>query len=316
MAQKKEKHPLPNIPCDWLCFDISNLLYRTFFVDRGNSDDITLAGLATHSGLMTLNKYYKQFKPKKGVVMAFDRSSWRKEYTASDECISGKKYKGNRRQDMSPTQQAKFAQFMDHIKEFEQLMMDHTNIIGLANDRLEADDCIAGFCQINEGDDIIIISADSDLLQLKRYDGVRCISPIDDREKFLEEFDQDPHYYVFHKCMKGDPTDNIASAFPRCRATRIQAAYKDPFERVQLMKETWKDEREREILVEDMFKENQKLIDLSKQPNDIKMLILSTVDEAMTRERKFSMFHLLKFCGKYQLVKIKDSIDQFIPLLS
>ncbi len=313
---KKEKHVLPKLDCDWLVFDISNLLYRTFFVDRGNSDDITLAGLATHSGLMTLNKYYKQFKPKKGVVMAFDRSSWRKEYTASEECISGKKYKGNRRKDMSPAQQIKFAQFMDHIKEFEQLMIEHTAIIGLAGERLEADDCISGCCQINEGDNIIIISADSDLLQLKRYEGVRCISPIDDREKFLEDFNQDPLFYLFQKCMKGDPTDNIASAYPRCRATKIEAAYKDPFARTQLMKETWTDEKGRTILVEDMFKENQTLIDLSKQPADVRMAILTTVDEAMSRKRKFSMFHILKFCGKYELVKIRDGIDQFVPLLS
>jgi len=312
----KTKDKLPSMECDWLVFDISNLLFRTFFVARNGEDDITLAGLATHSALMTLNKYFKQFKPKKGVVMAFDRSSWRKEYTASDECISGKPYKGNRRKDMSPAQQAKFAQFTDHLREFEQLIIDHTTIISLVNDRLEADDVIAGFCQIHEGDNTIVISADSDLLQLKRYTGVRVVSPATDKEQELEDFNNDPLFYLFQKCMRGDTTDNIASAYPRLRTARIEKAYVDPFERVQLMKETWTDEKGREILVEDMFKENQLLIDLEKQPKDVRLAILTTVDEAMDQKRKFSMFHLMKFCHRYELKKIIEGIDQFIPMLS
>lgn len=311
------KPKLPQLECDWICFDISNMLFRTFFVARNGEDDITLAGLASHSALVTLNKYYKQFKPKKGVVMAFDRSSWRKEYTASDDCHPATKpYKGNRRKDMSPAQQAKYAKFIDHLREFEQLICEHTTIISLVEEKLEADDLIAGFCQINDGDNTIIISADSDLLQLKRHEGVRVVSPANDKEQMLDDYNNDPLYYVFQKCLRGDPTDNIQSAYPRLRTARIEKAYSDPFERVQLMKETWTDEKKQEVVVEEMFKENQKLIDLEKQPKDIRLKILTAVDEALNKERKFSMFHILKFCGKYDLKKISDSIDQFVPMLS
>ncbi|TFH08230.1 MAG: hypothetical protein E4H14_06805, partial [Candidatus Thorarchaeota archaeon] len=107
----------------YLVFDISNLLYRTFFAQRQENDE-TLAGLATHSALVTLNKYFRQHKPDR-VVMAFDRSSWRKDYTASPECLSKKPYKGNRRKDMSPAQQAKFQRFMNHLSEFETLIRKH-----------------------------------------------------------------------------------------------------------------------------------------------------------------------------------------------
>ena len=300
----------------YLVFDISNLLHRTFFAQK-NEDDETIAGMATHMALTTLNKYFKQFKPHQ-VVMAFDRSSWRKEYTKSELCLSKKPYKGNRRKDMSPAQELKYQRFMDHLKEFEALIATHTTIMSLACDRLEADDLIAGFAQIfnDEDNEIIIISADSDLLQLTRYPGVRVISPATDKEQSLSEFDNDPLYYLFQKCVRGDPTDNIQSAFPRVRATRIQSAYNDPFERIQLMKETWTDHLGTDILVEDMFNENQLLIDLEKQPKDIRMLIMETIDAEADRSRQFSMFYLLKFIGKYKLMKIKESIDQYIPLLS
>jgi hypothetical protein len=301
----------------YLLFDISNLLYRSFFVERQETDE-TLAGLATHSALVMLNKYYKQHKPDK-VVMAFDRSSWRKEYTASDKCVSKKPYKGNRRKDMTPTQQAKYQRFLNHINEFEKMIADHTTIITLLQPRLEADDLIGGFCQAHSKipeDEVVLISTDTDMLQLLKYKNVRIISPDKDKEQKLDDYNNDPEYYVFSKCVRGDPTDNVQSAFPRVRSTRIEKAYNDPFERVQLMQERWTNEDKIEFLVADLFKENELLINLEKQPEDIRALIETGVAEAEAKEREFSLFFILRFIGKYKLVKIKESIDQYIPLLS
>lgn len=299
----------------YLVFDISNLLYRTFFVQRQETEEV-LAGLATHTALVMLNKYFKQHKPDR-VVMAFDRSSWRKEYTKSEQCISKKPYKGNRRNDMTPAQQAKYAEFLRHIDEFEKLIDKNTTVITLVKDRLEADDLVAGFCQKYSGDDneIVIISTDSDLLQLAKHGSVRVISPATDKEQSLEDFNNDPELYVFAKCIRGDPTDNIQSAYPRVQMKRIVKAYNDKFECVELMKEKWKNDVG-EFEVGQLFEENQKLINLEMQPPEIRKIIDSTIDEAMTRDRVFSLFHMLRFLGKYKLVRIKDAIDQYIPMLS
>lgn len=311
----------------YLLFDISNLLYRTFFAQTQEADT-TIAGLATHSGLVTLNKYFKQFKPDK-VVMAFDRRSWRKDYTASDECVSKRPYKGNRRQDMTPAQQEKYKRFIAHMQEFEEMIINHTTIITLYENKLEADDLIAGFCQAHtsDEDELIIISTDSDLLQLKRQSNVRVFSPATDKEQFLDDYDHNADYYTFVKCMRGDSTDNVMSAYPRVRSARLKKAYTDPFERVQLMKETWKGDIEyekdgekvtesKEFRVEQLFEENEKLINLTKQPADIRELIETSVAASVAKKRQFSMFFILKFIGKYKLVKIKESIDQYVPLLS
>lgn len=299
----------------YLVFDISNLLYRTFFVQRQESDN-TLAGLAAHSALVTLNKYFKQFKPDR-VVMAFDRTSWRKEYTASEKCVSKKPYKGNRRKDMSPAQQAKYQRFLNHLNEFEALISKHTTIITLHESQMEADDLIAGFVQIysSDEDEIVLISSDSDMLQLKRYPNVKIVSPATDKETTLEDYENDPELFLFIKCMRGDDSDHVQSALPRVSSKRLLKAYKDPFERVQLMKETWSDHRG-EFVVEKLYKENQLLIDLEKQPNDIRAKILTAVEEAVNKERDFSMFFIMKFIGKYELNKIKENIDNYLPLLS
>ena len=296
--------------------DVSNILYRTFYANVQESED-TIAGLAMHSALNTMNKYFKMFNPDK-LVMVFDRNSWRKDYTASEKCLSKRAYKGNRRQNMTPAQQAKFERFKYHLGEFEELITNCTTVVTLAQVHLEADDLIAGFAKMYGGNNnqITIISADSDLLQLTRYEGVTVISPITDKPQSLTDYDGDPLYYLFQKCVRGDSTDNVQSAFPRVRSTRIKAAYDDPYELVKLMKETWINEHEVEFVVEALFKENQLLIDLEMQPENIRMLINETIEEEMEKKKKFSMFFIMKFIGKFELKKIQSSIDQYVNMLS
>lgn len=298
----------------YLLLDITNLLYRTFYVQTGE-DDRTLAGLATHMALTMLNKYYKQYKPDR-VVMAFDRSSWRKLYTASELCVSKRPYKGDRRQDMSPSQEAKYALFLNHVAEFERLIIEHTTIVTLFGDNLEADDLIGGFVQLHPDDEITLISTDTDMLQLLSHPMLTIISPNTGKPVTLEDYDNDAEFYLFTKCFRGDPTDNIQSAFPRVYMTRLRKAYTDPYEMVQLMKETWVNERGETMLVEELYEENRLLIDLKCQPDNIRSRIDNTIMDAMALKRKFSYFHLMKFIGKYDLHKIGDSIDQYLPMLS
>ncbi len=299
-----------------VAFDISSLLYRTFYSYKGESED-TIAGMATHQALITLNKYFKMFKPNV-VVMAFDRHSWRKDYTASDKCISKKPYKGNRRLDLTPSEQVKYQKFINHMQEFEQLITSHTTIVTLAQDQLEADDLIAGYCQHHTDPDneIIVISTDSDLLQLVRQQNVKVFSPQTDNYQSLAKFKNDPEYYTFVKCIRGDRTDNIQSAFPRVRETKLESAYKDPYAMTELMKSTWVNENKQTFIVEDLYNENKILINLTAQPENIRQLIDNTVAQSIEKQRKFSLFHIMKFIGKHELKKIQDSIDQYIPLLS
>ena len=292
--------------CDYLVFDISSVLYRTFYAQK-TDDDITIAGLATHTALTTLNKYFKTYYPTMGVVMAFDRLSWRKGYMASNLAVSDKPYKGTRRKDLSTSQQLKYERFLSHLREFEQLITDHTTIVTLASDGLEADDLIAGFVRLHAGANIVVISSDSDLLQLMRYDNCQIITPATGKPQSLAEYYNDPDFYTFLKCIRGDTADNIQSAYPGVRATSVKEAYDDEYKRTAMMKQTWTNEKKTQYLVEDLFNENELLIHLDKQPEPIIRKIDNTIAESWSREKHFSMFHILKFLGKYDLNKIKDN---------
>ena len=303
----------------YLVFDITNVLYRTFFAHKQDGD-ITVAGLAAHAALTTINKYFKNFKPHK-VVMCFDRSSWRKKYTATEECVSKKPYKGNRRQKMTPKEKEKFELFLEHIGDFETMVREHTSIISLAGDGLEADDLVAGFVRmhtINEGEnEIIVVSGDKDMIQVLGPRGVRLIDPATGKDRTLDEWNGDVELFLFEKCVRGDMGDNVQSAFPKVRKTRIHKAYTDAFEKANLMHETWTQPvTGTEFIVKELFEENRILMDLRRQPENIQRLMIKTILAGTRNPGEYSYFHFLQFCGKYELKKIAQTAEIFTPMLS
>lgn len=300
----------------FLLLDISNLLYRTFYANK-SEDDITMAGLAQHQALLTLNKYYKAHKPDK-IVMCYDRKTWRKDYTKSDKCVSGKIYKANRRKDMTKKEEEKYKLFLEHLQEFELLMHEHTSVICLAADGLEADDLAAGFVQkyANTENEIIVISTDKDYIQMLGFPNVILITPATDTERTLEEWDNDAEFFMFEKCIRGDAGDNVQSSYPRVRKTRIIKAWNDPVEYVNMMEETWTNQLGKEMQVKKLFQENRILMDLRKQPEKWRELIDKTINDAMEDSGTYSFFHFMKFLGKYEMKKVAENADIFATMLS
>lgn len=318
MAKLQLKKKAKVVTCDYLVLDMSNILYRTFFTHK-NEDVETVAGLAMHSALMSVNKFFKTFKPRKKIVMAFDRPNWRKVYTKSDECISKKIYKGNRRQNMTAKEKERYEVFINHIADFENMMRDHSSAVVLAGDLLEADDLISGMVQtfsLEEENSFVIVSSDKDLIQLLGYPNVTLINPQDGKERSLEDWGGDSEYFLFEKCIRGDTGDNVQSSFPRCKSTRIRKAFDDPMERVNLMHETWKHVDGREFMVKELFNENRMLMDLRCQPEEIQKDIIGTVLEGTKNPGTFSYFHFMKFLGKFELKKIAEQAEVFTAMLS
>lgn len=301
----------------YLMFDISNMLYRTFYANQ-SADDITQAGLAHHTALTTLNKYFKQFNPHQ-VIMTFDRSNWRKWYTQDEElCYSGKLYKGQRRKGMSPKEKQKYELFKEHLADFEEIVRENTTIVCLAENGLEADDLMAGFVQrvCSEGHEVIGVSADKDLMQLLRYKNFTLIDPNSGKPRNLNEYHNDADFFMFQKCLRGDLGDNVPSAYPRIRTKKIEEAYTDPYVCTTIMNHTWTNADGKEIIVKRMFNENSLLMDLSKQPECVRRIIDETIDNGLNNPGKFDYFKFLRFCGKYELKKISEKLENYVPLLS
>ena len=304
----------------YLIFDVSNLLHKTFYA-HNTEDDITLAGMASHSALLTINKYYNKFKADK-IIMAFDRPSWRIDYTKSPDCISGLVYKGERRKDQTPKQKERYMLFKQHIKDFEHLIRENTSIIALARPELEADDLIAGAVQmitLEEENEAVIVSADKDFMQLLRYDNVYLVDPATGNERTLSEYDNDADLFMFEKCFRGEGGggDNVQSAYPRLRKNKIVEAYTDDFAKTNLMNHEWVHPKsEKKFRVGDLFEENKLLMDLESQPEHIQLKIIETIQDEFKNPGTFSYFEFIKFCGKFDLQKVADGSSLYVKMLS
>jgi hypothetical protein len=305
-----------------LIVDTANLLFRVAAANsKHNSGSVEdLAGLAMHSSLNTLKSFYRKVQPQQ-VALSFEgTNNWRKTYTRSAECKSKRIYKANRVKDDS------MAPFFALIASFEQLARQHTSLVCLSHPELEGDDVIAGYAQHFSavGDEVVILSGDKDFIQLLDLPGVSLMNPDDGKLRGHDKktgLKIDPRYFMFEKCIRGDAGDNVMSAYPRVRATKIEAAFKDEYARTNLFNETWvfSDPTTGEkttFRVGDLFEENKVLMDLTAQPAHIRELINQTILHEVVNHGRFSLFHFQRFCGKFGLKKISEDAQHFIELFS
>jgi len=199
---------------------------------------------------------------------------------------------------------------------------------------------IAGFIQMHPDDNHVIISTDSDFHQLiapnvKQYNGVadtltthegvfdkKGKSVIDKKTKEPVPA-PDPQWILFEKCMRGDSSDNVFSAYPgvRTKGTKNKVGLQEAFEDRSkqgwawnnLMLQRWSDHEGKEHRVKDDYERNRQLIDLKAQPDDIKNIIRSTIEENISTPKNISQvgIRLLKFCNVYDMKKIADSIQLY-----
>lgn len=114
--------------------------------------------------------------------------------------------------------------------------------------------------------------------------------------------------------MRGDSSDNVFSAFPKVRTNKLKEAFEDRknqgFIWNNLMLSRWVDHNGKERIVKDEFAVNEQLIDLTKQPDDIKIKIAETIATATDQAKTVGNVgvHLLKFCAKHDLVRIRDNV--------
>jgi len=293
--------------------DVPNIFWRTVSAHSGqysgNSEE--KAGLALHSCLVTLHKYYKKLQPDQLAVVFEGNNNWRKSYTSSENCVSKLGYKANRIKDPS------MAHLFDVLNDFKTLAENHTSIVCLQNNLVEGDDLIGGFVQYYPGDKITILSGDKDFTQLLKHENVTLLNP----DKDVERTCDDPLFFMFEKCIRGDGGDNVRSSYPNVRKKRLEKAWSDPYEMTLLMNETWTkynpqtDENET-FKVKDLFEENKLLMDLEAQPENIKLTIRDTIENAVNNVGKFNLFAFNKFLGQHDLKAIGKNSKQFVNMFT
>jgi len=315
----------------YIIVDTANTFFRARHVIKGDAD-IKL-GMAFHITLNSIKKAWQDFGGSH-VVFCLEGRSWRKDYYAP--------YKRNRsdaRAALTVKEQEEDQLFWESFDKFKEFIVEKTNCTVLQHQELEADDLIAGWIQNHPTDKHVIISTDSDFYQLiapnvSQYNGVqehhithegvfdkKGKIVIDNKTKEPKAI-PDPKWLLFEKCIRGDSSDNVFSAYPKVRKNKLEDAFKDKDNRGfawnNLMLQRWVDHNGEEHRVLEDYERNRRLIDLSEQPDDIKEKIVSTIKDNIDKEKNVSQvgIRLLKFCQLYDLKKISDQAQQYAEPLN
>jgi 5'-3' exonuclease len=317
--------------------DTANTFFRARHVVRGSLED--KVGMSIQTVLSSVRKAWREFKGSH-VIFYLEGRSWRKDHYAPY-----KRQRTEARAAQSPREQEEDRVFWETFDQFKEFVIEKTNCTVLRHPQLEADDLIAGFILSHPDDQHIIISTDGDFAQLvapnvKQYNGVMQVTTthegyfdekgkrvIDKKTKELKPA-PDPEWLLFEKCMRGDTSDNIFSAYPgvRTKGTKnkvgLQEAFADRNSKGwswnNLMLQKWVDHEGVEHRVLDDYNRNKLLCDLTAQPDEIKVLIKETIDAAIAEEKQISQvgIRLLKFCTSFDLVKVSEQVTSYAEPLN
>jgi 5'-3' exonuclease len=184
----------------------------------------------------------------------------------------------------------------------------------------------------------VIVSSDSDFYQLlapnvRQFNGISkqliTIEGILD-EKGRPVLDKktkeplpapDPQWLLFEKCMRGDSSDNVFSAYPgvREKGTKNKVGLREAFADRDtkgynwnnMMLQRWVDHNGEEHRVRDRYLHNKKLIDLTEQPDEIKLALDTVINDSTSKTPvKQVGLHFVKFCGKWNLVNVADKMTE------
>lgn len=314
----------------YILVDTANTFFRARHVVRGDID--TKVGMALHITLNSVKKAWTDFKGDH-VVFCLEGRSWRKDFYEP--------YKRNRqdaRDALTPREAEEDRVFWEIFDEFKDFVINKTNCTVLHNPVLEADDLIAGWIQNHPNDNHVIISTDGDFAQLvsptvRQYNGVQNMvithegyfdekgkSVIDKKTKQPKPA-PDPQWLLFEKCMRGDTSDNVFSAYPgvRVKGTKnkvgLTEAFADKtnkgFSWNNLMLQRWTDHNGVEHRVLDDYNRNVTLCDLTAQPTHIREIIDTSIKNVEPKTNSQVGMRLMKFCAKWDLQRIADQAANF-----
>lgn len=324
--------------------DSSNLFFRSVSVSYNNDIDLKV-GLSLNIFLNSLNNIEKIFSPNHYVI-CLDSKSWRTFVYEKYKLARRKKY-------LSLSEKEREENFV-LSKAYEDMVSffdEKTNMTVLKCEGLEADDLISFWINFHKDDENIIVSLDSDFVQLLRNNAIiynsnkniiitksGCYDVKDkkipfsinsqgkvvfkeDKEILIDNNNDEWYEWaLFLKIMRGDISDGIESVLPKVRKDVLRKAFEDRkskgFDWNKLMYQELKDDNNNVYRVIDKYKFNKMLIDLNEQPEEIKNLGYEYINNISPKSKNHIGFNFLKFCNKYELKRIENNSEYYVKFLS
>ena len=322
----------------YILVDSMNMFMRSKHVGGGRDIDMRV-GMAMHVMFNSIRKAWRDFDGDH-VVLCLEGRSWRKDvyppYKRNRKALADKR---------SPKEQEDDEIFFEGYSSLVEFFDKKTNTSAIRCAVAEADDLIAMWIQSHPDDQHVIISTDSDFYQLlapnvRIYNGVtdQIIStegvvsgktgkPITDNKTGEPLPAPDPEWLLFEKCVRGDTSDNIFSAYPGVRKkgtknkTGMLEAFQDRnsggYNWNNFMLQRWTDHEEVEHRVRDDYERNRDLIDLTRQPDEVKAACAQVIAQASDNPTVTQVgIHFMRFCAQWGLNRLSDNPGEFAEILN
>jgi hypothetical protein len=258
-------------------------------------------GLVRHMILNSLRSYNVKYRDEYGeMVIACDGgNTWRKQIFPQ--------YKASRKKNReeSGLDWAEFFRILGVVRDEirENLPFKVIHLQGL-----EADDIIATLTEntqnFGQGQPVMIISSDTDFVQLHRYKNVKQFSPM--KKAFIKE--SDPIRYLQEHILRGDSGDGVPNVLS-ADDVFVSGGRQSPIRAKQIDEwiTNW-DKLDYHMNQQQYrnFQRNQQLIDLSKIPAQNKAEIINTFDTVKTKSNTLN-YLISKRCS--QLIECAEQFN-------
>lgn len=330
----------------FVLIDCNNIAHRMKHVIKHYESFDECVGLILQNIFSAMRKNYERFGGEH-VVACFDSHSWRKDHYAG--------YKADRRDaydNLSPQKIEEEAILVEVLTELKTFLQDFTNVTVLEAYQCEADDFVARWIDLHNDPVFshMIVSADGDFKQLVS-ENVHLYDPLYHRlflpsgvyfqdgkpfrkdteaiemygEKWKVKYNKttaeremvEPEWFLYEMCIRGGK-NNLLSAYPWLPTKKMRKAFADRggVEWNNILNHIWGPDNGRQS-VRKRYEFNRFMLDLRRQPEDVKELMDETIEKELTKEYKRMIgVYFAKFAGKYRLDRLLNYPEPIVQILS
>lgn len=286
-----------------LLIDYSNFCYRAVFSQprEFSKDNFSFFRHIFYQSLFSMINKFTDSK----VIIAVDNKSWRK--------IKYPEYKAHRKDNVD-----KLPFKIEDLYEFQNKLLEEIQQvfpIGVIKiPYTEADDIIGAVAQkfkIPPNEELIIVSADKDMIQTKLYQDCIIYDPIKRTQLFEDATKQTVEFYHKTKILIGDKGDNIPNVQYGIGEKKAAKIIMLPEEELN----AWLDEGDRRA----NYERNYELISFDKTPEVIQEKVMEKLSESFQKIREKmaddSLFHgIIRYYKEHELNKLKSEAEEQVDL--
>lgn len=279
--------------------DFNQVCISNLMAQIGNHTELAVEeGLVRHMILNSLRLYKQKFGAVYGdlIIACDDKNYWRKSLFPY--------YKAGRKK-VREESSIDWSALFEILNKVRQEVKDNLPYVVLQVESVEADDIIATVCR-NTYDDVLILSADKDFIQLHN-DKVIQFDPI--RKKNIKV--DRPDLYLKELVIRGDSGDGVPNAMSPDNALvdgiRQKKVMKSKVE--EWVKLSWDQILKVEELQTGIVR-NKKLIDLSEIPEPIVNKILDHYYSQLNEMPK--KVNIINYFQQHKLASLMENVNDFL----